>query len=70
MVGKGFTFVFFASQGPFMKIKTVKFFAVHMQNKRTVFQSVLLIYLAASRSESVSVPLKAIAEAIGNRSAM
>ena len=42
-----------------------KIFVVHVQSKRTTFQSILLgtIYLAANRSVSMSVPLMAIAEA-------
>ena len=59
----------FASQGPFMKIKTAEFFVVHMQNNKLRF-NLSYLELAANRSESVSVPLTAIVEAIGNKSAM
>ena len=58
---KGFIFPFFASQEPFVKIKTAKFFVVHVQSE----QSILLgtIYIVANRRMSASVPLTAIAEA-------
>ena len=69
MVGhfrKGFIFVFFTSQEPFMKIKTMNFFVLHVQSKWTVFQLVLhgIIYIATNRTVSVSAPLTAIPDAI------
>ena len=61
-----FIFEFLASQDPFAKIKTAKFFVINVQSEQTAFQSFLLgtIYITANRSVSASVPLTAIAEAI------
>lgn len=52
-----------------MKIKTAEFFVVHMQNNELRF-NLSYLELAANRSESVSVPLTAIVEAIENKGAM
>ena len=53
----------------FAKIKTAEFFVVHMQNNELRF-NLSYLELAANRSESVSVPLTAIVEAIENKGAM
>ena len=63
---EGFIFVFFASQEPFVKMKPQNFCCSHGKRTHRVSIPGLLgtIYVAANRSNSVSVPSTAITEAI------
>ena len=56
--------LFFASQEPFAKTETAKFFVVPMQRELPAFQSALFLEVPTNRRVSVSMPLTAIAKAI------